>query len=579
MLKRTFPSPDALKRFPFGVADVAVILGCLILIALIAHIGAGTNVRFVPPDTGIEIDLSPSALPYYAGRSTLRMFIALFFSFVFTLVYGYIAANSPRAEKVMIPLLDILQSVPVLGFLSITVTAFIALFPGSLMGLEAASIFAIFTSQVWNMVFSFYQSLRTIPRELDEATKLYQLSRWSRFANLEVPASAIGLLWNAMMSFGGGWFFVAESEAISVLNQEYTLPGIGSYVAKAIAEENLTALGYAVLTMVVVIIAVDQLFWRPLIAWADKFRMEQSASAEAPKSWLLDILKAARIPRYIAQTATPLTDAVNVGLCKLLPPVVPKESNPLAEMLIDRVYNFVLFIITGGLVALGLNFILATVGIGEMLKVCGLGCITLVRVAVMVVLSTLIWTPVGVAIGFNPRLARLVQPVVQFLASFPANFAFPFATLLFIKTGISIEIGSLLLMSLGAQWYILFNAIAGAASIPNDLREMAANAGLKGWQLWQKLIIPGISSALVTGGIAASGGAWNASIVSEIVAWGDQKLVATGLGEYIASATNTGDWAKITLGIGMMSLFVVTLNRLIWRKLYQITENKYGLNA
>ncbi len=577
MMRRTFPSPDALKRFPFGIADVAVILGCLLLIAAIAHIGAGANVRFVPPDTGIEIDLSPSALPYYAGRSTLRMFIALFFSFVFTLIYGYIAAHSPKAEKVMIPLLDILQSVPVLGFLSITVTAFIALFPGSLLGLEAASIFAIFTSQVWNMVFSFYQSLRTIPRELDEAARLYQLSRWTKFVNLEVPSSAISLLWNAMMSFGGGWFFVAESEAISVLNQEYTLPGIGSYVAKAIVKEDLTALGYALLTMAVVIIAVDQLFWRPLIAWADKFRLEQSAGAETPKSWLLNILKAARIPRYIAQVATPVTDAINGTMSKLTPPTLPKESDPLMEKLIDKVYNFVLLGITSGLVVLGLNFIVSTVGFGEVVKVFGLGLITLARVAVMVVLSTLIWTPVGVAIGFNPRLARLAQPVVQFLASFPANFTFPFATLFFIKTGISIEFGSLLLMSLGAQWYILFNAIAGAASIPNDLREMAANAGLKGWQLWQKLIIPGISSALVTGGIAASGGAWNASIVSEVVSWGNQKLVATGLGEYISEATSTGDWAKITLGIGMMSLYVVVLNRVIWRRLYQITEDKYRL--
>jgi NitT/TauT family transport system permease protein len=575
MMRRTFPSPDALKRFPFGIADVAVILGCLILIALVAHIGAGANVRFVPPDTGIEIDLSPTALPYYAGRSTLRMFIALFFSFVFTLIYGYIAANSPRAEKVMIPLLDILQSVPVLGFLSITVTAFIALFPGNLMGLEAASIFAIFTSQAWNMTFSFYQSLRTIPQELDEATRLYQLSRWARFINLEVPSSAIGLLWNAMMSFGGGWFFVAESEAISVLNQEYTLLGIGSYVAKAIAQEDLAALGYAVLTMAVVIIAVDQLFWRPLIAWADKFRMEQSAAAEVPKSWLLNILKAARIPRYIAQVAAPLTDGINFGMSKLMPARQPKETDPLLEKLIDQVYNFVLLLISGGLVALGLNFVLSTVGIWEVVKVFGLGMITFLRVAVMVVVSTLIWTPVGVAIGFNPRLAPLVQPVVQFLASFPANFAFPFATVFFIKTGISIEFGSLFLMSLGAQWYILFNAIAGASSIPNDLREMAANVGLKGWQLWKKLIIPGISSALVTGGIAASGGAWNASIVSEIVFWGDRRLAATGLGEYIAEATNTGDWAKITLGIGMMSLYVVVLNRLIWRQLYQLTETKY----
>ncbi len=577
MMRRTFPSPDALKRFPFGIADVAVILGCLLLIAAIAHIGAGANVRFVPPDTGIEIDLSPSALPYYAGRSTLRMFIALFFSFVFTLIYGYIAANSPKAEKVMIPLLDILQSVPVLGFLSITVNAFIALFPGSLLGLEAASIFATFTSQVWNMVFSFYQSLRTIPRELDEATRMYQLSRWTRLINLEVPSSAISLLWNAMMSFGGGWFFVAESEAISVLNQEYTLPGIGSYVAKAIAKEDLTALGYALLTMAMVIIAVDQLFWRPLIAWADKFRLEQSAGAEAPRSWLLNILKAARIPHYIAQIASPVTDSINTTMSRLMPPAVPKESDPLMEKLIDQIYNFVLLLITGGLLALGLHFIVSTVGIGEVLKVFGLGLITLARVAVMVVLSTLIWTPVGVAIGFNPRLARLAQPVVQFLASFPANFTFPFATLFFIKAGISIEFGSLLLMSLGAQWYILFNAIAGAASIPNDLREMAANAGLKGWQLWKKLIIPGISSALVTGGIAASGGAWNASIVSEVVSWGNQKLVATGLGEYISEATSTGDWAKITLGISMMSLYVVVLNRVIWRRLYQITENKYRL--
>ncbi|MFN3927466.1 MAG: ABC transporter permease [Pseudanabaenaceae cyanobacterium] len=577
MLGRTFPSPEALRRFPFSIADVVVILASLILIAAIAHVGAGANVPFVPPDTGIEINLDPRELPYYAARSTLRMFIALFFSFIFTLIYGYIAANSPRAERIMIPLLDILQSVPVLGFLSITVTAFIALFPGSLWGLEAASIFAIFTSQVWNMTFSFYQSLRTVPRELQEAVTLYQLSRWSRFINLEVPASAIGLLWNAMMSFGGGWFFVAESEAISVLNQEYILPGVGSYVAKAIEAQDLRALGSALLTMIVVIVAVDQLFWRPLIAWADKFRMEMTVSAESPKSWLLDIFKAARIPRYVAQLFTPVADVVNGLISKLLPAAVPMETDPLTEKMIDRVYNFMLFLCCGGLMVLGLNFILRDAGIGEVAKVFGLGMITLVRVTVMVILSTLIWTPVGVAIGFNPSLARLLQPVVQFLAAFPANFVFPFATVLFINMGISIEIGSLLLMSLGAQWYILFNAIAGAASIPNDLREMAANVGLRGWLLWQKLIIPGIASALVTGGIAASGGAWNASIVAEIVTWGREKLVATGLGAYIAEATNQGDWAKITLGIGMMSIFVVVLNRLFWRKLYAIAETKYSL--
>jgi NitT/TauT family transport system permease protein len=577
MLKRTFPSPEAMKRFPFGLADVVVIFGCLLLLASIAYVGQEANVKFVPPTTGIEISLEPSALPYYALRSTLRMFIALFFSFIFTLVYGYIAANSRLAERIMIPLLDILQSVPVLGFLSVTVTAFIALFPGSLLGLEAASIFAIFTSQAWNMVFSFYQSLRTVPKELSEATALYQLSRWSRFTTLEVPASAISLLWNAMMSFGGGWFFVAESEAISVLNQEYTLPGIGSYVAQAITQENLGALGYAVLTMFVVIVLVDQLFWRPLIAWADKFRMELTASSESPRSWLLDIFKTARIPRYMAQVFTPLTDRINGGMSQLLPPAVVDEGDPIAQKLVDSVYNFILLLLTGTLIAFGLNFVLSTVGFGEVLKVLALGSITFLRVTVMVLLSTIVLTPLGVAIGFNPKLARVVQPIVQFLASFPANFAFPFATLFFIRTGISIEVGSLLLMSLGAMWYILFNAIAGAASIPNDLREMASNTGLKGWQLWQKLIIPGISSALVTGGITASGGAWNASIVSEIVSWGQDKLTATGLGAYISQATAAGDWAKITLGIGTMSLFVVVINRVIWRRLYQIAETKYRI--
>jgi NitT/TauT family transport system permease protein len=577
MLKRTFPSPEALKRFPFGSADVAMILGSLLLIALIARVGEGALVSFQPTDTLPQIDLNPVHLPYYAARSTLRMFIALFFSFIFTLIYGYVAAHSPRAEKIMIPLLDILQSVPVLGFLSVTVTAFLALFPGSLLGLEAASVFAIFTSQVWNMVFSFYQSLRTLPKELLEAVNLYQLSKWRIFTTLEVPASAINLLWNAMMSFGGGWFFVAESEAISVLNREYTLPGVGSYVAEAISQKDLSALGYAVLTMAVVIVLVDQLFWRPLIAWADKFRLEQSASAEAPKSWLLNILRNARIPRYLGQVFAPVQEGINQTMGRLFPPDTPAEIDPLQEKLIDRVYNFVLFIISGGLVALGLNFVFSTVGLSEIIKVLGLGCLTLIRVTVMVILSTLIWTPVGVAIGFNPTLARLLQPVVQFLASFPANFIFPFATLFFIKTGISIEVGSLLLMSLGAQWYILFNAIAGAASIPNDLREMSANTGLKGWQLWRTLILPGISSALVTGGIAASGGAWNASIVSEIVSWGQDTLKATGLGAYIAEATNTGDWAKITLGIGVMSLFVVGINRIFWRKLYELAETKYRL--
>ncbi|GAB4225048.1 MAG: ABC transporter permease subunit [Stanieria sp.] len=572
---KTFPTPEVLRRFPFGLADLAVIFGTLVILAVVSRIGAGAFVSFEPPDIVPSIDLDPRNLPYYAGRSTLRMFIALFCSFIFTLVYGYIAAHSRRAERVLIPLLDILQSVPVLGFLSITVTGFIALFKGSLLGLEAASIFAIFTSQVWNMTFSFYQSLRTVPRELDEAVTLYHLSGWEKFIKLEVPSATIGLVWNAMMSFGGGWFFVAASEAISVLNQNYTLPGLGSYVAAAIAVKNLSALGWALLTIAFIIILVDQLFWRPIIAWSDKFRLEQSQSAESPESWVLDILRTARIPRLVDQALTPINDLINRILASLTPQRSGYVVEPAVETKSDRIYNFILLLIVGALIAAGLHFILTTVGVGEVIKAFELGLLTLLRVTVLLIFATLIWTPIGVAIGFNPKLARLLQPVVQFLASFPANFIFPFATLFFIKFNIDINWGSMLLMSLGAQWYILFNSIAGAQGIPTDLREMADDVGLKGWKKWQKLIIPGILSAWVTGGITASGGAWNASIVSEIVAWGSTTLAAKGLGTYIAEATAVGDWARITLGVGMMSLYVVGLNRIFWRRLYELAETKY----
>ena len=574
---RTFPTPDAFRRFPFGLADLALLLGFFVLLALVARVGAGTLVSFRPPDILPGVDLNPANLPYYAARSTLRMFIALFCSIVFTLAYGYGAAHSQRAERIMIPLLDILQSVPVLGFLSITVTGFIALFPGSLLGLEAASIFAIFTSQVWNMAFSFYQSLRTVPRELDEATTLYQLSGWQRFTKLEVPSAMIGLVWNAMMSFGGGWFFVAASEAISVLNQKYTLPGIGSYVASAVAVEDLPALGWALGTIVIVILLTDQLFWRPIVAWSDKFRLEQSSAVEAPQSWLYDLLKAARIPRYLGRAFTPIAEVIKRLLSQLTPPrrVHRVEINP--GGLSDRLYNFILLAGVGALLIAGLHFIITTVGVAEVWKAFVLGLLTLLRVTVLLIFASLIWTPIGVAIGFNPRLARLLQPVVQFLASFPANFIFPFATLFFIRANISLDWGSVLLMALGAQWYILFNSIAGAMSIPTDLREMAADMDLKGWKRWQKLIIPGIFSAWVTGGVTASGGAWNASIVSEIVSWGQSTLTANGLGAYIADATSAGDWSRITLGIGMMSLFVVGLNRLFWRRLYRLAETKYHL--
>jgi NitT/TauT family transport system permease protein len=486
---KTFPSPEALRRFPLGMADLALLLGTFFLLALVARLGAGALVSFAPPQVVPQIDLDPRNLPYYAGRSTLR----------------------------------------------------------------------------------------TVPMELQEAATLYQLSRWQRFTTLEVPTAVIGLLWNAMMSFGGGWFFVVASEAISVLNQSYTLPGIGSYVAAAIADENLVALGWAFLTIAIVILLVDQLFWRPLIAWSDKFRMEQSASAAAPESWVYNLLQTARIPRMLGNFLTPATEALNRLLSKLSPPRSGFRVTGAMESQLDRLYTLILLLMIGVLIASALHWIMTTVGLGEVFKTFGLGILTLLRVTLLLLFATVIWTPMGVAIGFNPKLARTLQPVVQFLASFPANFIFPFATLFFLWSHLSLEWGSILLMALGAQWYILFNSIAGAQSIPTDLREMADDMGLKGWQRWKKLIIPGIFSAWVTGGVTASGGAWNASIVSEMVTWGSTTLTATGLGSYIAQATFAGDWPRITLGIGMMSLFVVGLNRVLWRRLYQLAESKYSL--
>ena len=572
---KQLPQPEALRQSSaLGLADAAVVLGVLALLALIAHVGSAAMVSFRPPDVSPTISLDPHNLPEYALRSTTRMFIALGASMLFTLIYGSMAAHNRRAERVLVPLLDILQSVPVLGFLSITVTGFIALFPGSLLGLEAASIFAIFTSQVWNMTFSFYQSLRTVPKELSEAAALYRLSRWHRFTRLEAPSAAIPLLWNAMMSFGGGWFFVAASEAISVLNKDYTLPGIGSYVAAAVSAQDLSALAWAIVTMVVIIVLVDQLFWRPLVAWSDKFRLEQSSSGDAPQSWVYDLLNSSRIPALASVLLAPAWAGLDRLMSVLLGRVgdgAPSSESPTA----DRLYNLSLWLVVGGLVAAVIHFVVVTVGLGEVATAFRLGIDTLLRVTLLLVVATVIWTPIGVAIGFNPRLAGRLQPVVQFLASFPANFIFPFATVLFIRAHISLDWGSIVLMALGAQWYILFNAIAGAQTIPSDLREMADDVGLRGVERWRKLIIPGIFSAWVTGGVTASGGAWNASIVSEVVSWGGTTLSANGLGAYIAQATSAGDWPRITLGIGMMSLFVVGINRLLWRRLYGLAERKY----
>jgi NitT/TauT family transport system permease protein len=574
---RSLPLRGALRRPRLSGIDLLVGAGIVALLYLFVRLGHDMNAAFVAAHAPQQVSTKVSNLPYYAVRSLLRMFIALFLSVTFTFVYGTAAARSRRARTVLIPLLDILQSVPILGFLTVTVTFFISLFPGSLLGLECASIFAIFTSQAWNMTFSFYHSLITQPAELDEAARMFRLTKWERFWQLDVPSSMMGLVWNGMMSFGGGWFFLAASEAITLANHTYTLPGIGSFVAAASLKGNLSEVFVAIGVMVVMVIGVNVLFWRPLVAWAEKFRIETSEAADAPKSYMLNALRRSRVPAAIGRPLKP----VGRGLDRITRPFglaeYPLHSDPVKRRAGDVVFIAAMTsVIVFGLYR-GIVYLNHTVGFGEFPRCFGLGSLTLVRVVVLVVASTLVWVPIGVKIGMNPRLARYAQPVVQVLASFPAIFLFPFAAFIFVKLGLPLNFGGILLMALGAQWYILFNVIAGASAIPTDLRELATQFRLPWRQRWRQLILPAIFPFYVTGGITAAGGAWNASIVAEVVDFGKHHLTANGLGAYITKATSEGSFAKVLTGVIVMSFYVVVINRLLWRRLYHLAETRYSL--
>ncbi|MBH1938828.1 ABC transporter permease subunit [Streptomyces sp. AV19] len=556
--------------------DVVVAAAVLVGLYLLLRVGKGATVSFDPAQV-VKVNTDPAELPYYAARSLLRMFTALAASVAFTLVYAYAAARSRRLERVLVPALDILQSVPVLGFLSVAVTGFISLFPGSLLGLECASVFAIFTSQAWNMTFGFYHSLITLPHELDEVSRSFRFTRWMRFWKVELPAGAIGLVWNGMMSFGGGWFFLVASEAISVSGHEYALPGVGSFAGTAIAEGDLGKVGWAVAAMTVMVVGVNFVFWRPLTAWAERFKNEQSEATDVQRSLVLDFVRRSSWPRLLGRPARLVGEAL--GRAGRL---LGTDDRPLAVSPVRRRTGDVVFaVVAGGLVVWGvldlLGYLDARTGLGVFGEPLLVGLATLARVVVLVIVATVVWVPVGVRIGFSPKLARIAQPFVQILASFPANFLFPLATWFFLRTGLSINFGGVLLMALGAQWYILFNTIAGAAAVPTDLREAMDDLGVRGRQRWRRLIIPGIFPAYVTGGITASGGAWNASIVSEVVTFGGTTLTATGLGAYIASATSRGDYPHLIAGIAVMAVYVVGLNRLVWRRLYRLAETRYSL--
>ncbi len=520
--------------------------------------------------------LDPRNLPEYAARTTLRMLIAMVLSLIFTFTYATFAAKSKQAEKLLIPLLDILQSVPILGFISVTVVFFMALAPGRVLGAEFAAIFAIFTSQAWNMAFSFYQSLRTVPTELEEAARNFRLTSWMSFWRLDVPFAMPQLIWNMMMSMSGSWFFVVASEAISVGNTTVTLPGIGSYIALAIERRDMAAVAWAIAAMLVVILIYDQILFRPLVAWADRFRFEQEPGGIPPQSWMFDVLRRSRI---VERLTRPFAALWRLTFRPRRPDSVEriKRAAPARN---GRV-AFQVGIVAVAVAALALwqvaRFAIEDLTLTDVGTTLLLGLATLTRVIVLIAIASLIWVPVGVWVGTRPRAATLVQPVAQFLAAFPANLLFPIVVSAIVAWKLSPNIWLSPLMILGTQWYILFNVIAGAAAIPAELRAVGANLRVRGWLWWRRIALPAVLPYYVTGAITASGGSWNASIVAEVASWGDDHLQADGLGAYIAQQTDAGDFHRIVLGIAVMSFYVVVINRVFWRPLYQYAERKFRM--
>jgi NitT/TauT family transport system permease protein len=568
----SFPAAGRSAPSWSDLVAILLVMGALTLLADGSHgvLGSLSALQQQP------VSLDPLALPGYAARTTLRMLVALVLSLAFTFSYATWAAKSERAARVLLPLLDILQSVPILGFISVTVLFFLSLAPGRVLGAEFAAIFAIFTSQAWNMAFSFYQSLRTVPRELDEATRSFGLSGWARFWRLEVPFAVPPLVWNMMMSMSGGWFFVVAAEAISVGRTTVTLPGMGSYIAAAVEARDLGAIGWAIATMLGVILLYDQLLFRPLVAWADRFRFEQEVGATAPRSWVLNALRRSSVMNHGAR----LLEIARSTAATVLPraPAAARLDGSRLSDRIDRAAAFFVGAAAALAVIEALRFLAPEITRSDVLQVFGLGALTGLRVTVLILLASLVWVPVGVYVGMRPRVARIIQPVAQFLAAFPANLVFPVAVYSIVRWKLNADIWLSPLMILGTQWYILFNVIAGASTIPGEMHLASRNLGLRGWLWWSRVALPAVFPFYVTGALTASGGSWNASIVAEYANWGDEQAVAAGLGSYIARATADGDMHRVLLGVATMSLFVIVINRSVWRRLYALAERKYRLS-
>ncbi len=555
----------------FSGGDAVALIGIAVLIY------AGVRLALGAPGAveGPTISLSPRALPYYALRSVGRIATAYVLSLLFTLVYGRVAAYNRRAEQVMMPLLDVLQSVPILSFLPVVLLSLSAVLPER-MAAEMASIVLIFTSQVWNMTFSWYQSLTTIPIELGEASRVFRFSGWLRFKVLELPFAAISLIWNSMMSWAGGWFFLMAAEIFTVGQRDFRLPGLGAYLQEAANQGNTQAILWGIGTLVLVIVALDQLVWRPLLSWADHFKLEMVEGENPPTSWFYDLLQGAHILEWISQRVwQPLNERIDAWFAHLEEAAEAKEEQPGRHYFLYGV---------GLLVGLGLAYGVARAALmlvkvpGSQWGGIGLGVLaTLLRVSASLLIA-LAWTiPVGVTIGTNPRAASLLQPVVQMVASIPATALFPVFLLLIIRLPGGLDLAAVVLMLMGTQWYLLFNVIAGASAIPQDLKHTSVLIGLSRWERWRTLILPGLFPYIITGAITASGGAWNASIVAEYVEFGGRTLSTRGIGALIARATGVGDYPLLLAATLTMILAVVLINRTLWRRLYRLAEERYRM--
>lgn len=556
-------------------------IALMLVLAVISALAWNARQMTVPYALGqmIPVSLDPIHLPGYALRTVTRMLIALFFSLLFTFIFGTWAAKSPRARLLIIPVIDICQSIPVLGFLSAAIVTFIALFPGSLLGPECAAILAIFTSQAWNMTLGFYQTVRSVPMELREAADMFHLSAWQRFWRIDVPFSMPGLLWNTMLSMSASWFFVVASEAVSVANQNIMLPGMGSYIAIAIQHANVHAILYAIMTMFFVILIYDQLLFRPLLAWADKFRAEQSAPEQEVKSWVIDLFHRTRLLRKLGIQIQYFMDyLVNLAIFRSSDKPVIANWQVRHAHLLDQLWNIVLALLVISGAVYSLFYIEKHLPWSSIWQIFYFGCLTTLRVFSVIIISSIIWVPLGVWIGLHPRVAFIVRPLAQFLAAFPANFLYPVVVMMIVHYHLRVDIWVTLLMVLGVQWYILFNVIAGASLIPKDLLQATDNFAVTGWLRWRRLLLPSIFPYFVTGAITAAGGAWNASIVAEVISWGHIKLVASGLGAFIANSTELGNFTNMALGIGMMCVLVLLFNHIVWRPLYVYVEKHFQMN-